>query len=270
MKTSELKGLFGTSKPIMGMIHLPPLPGSPNYCGNMTTVLDHALLDAEILLHNGVDVLIVENLGDHPYYPITNEPETVAAMTRAALEIKRKFSNVPMGINVLRNSWKAALAIAYLTDSQFIRLNVLTDTMATDQGVIVGEAHLAMRYRKAIGAENVKVFGDIYAKHGGPLVRRDMGTVTREMVHRGMADAIIVSGEESSQPADKAEIQRVKQAAGETPVFLGSGIGLSTVDWLNYADGSIFGYGTKPSGDMNDPVDAVVVKEFMEKINAMR
>lgn len=269
MKISELKPMFGTEKPIMGMVHLPPLPGSPNYGGSMRAVLDHAMQDADTLLGNGVNALIVENLGDYPYYPMTSEPETVAAMTRAALEIRRRYPDVPLGINILRNSWKSALAVALLADAQFIRLNVLTDTMATDQGVIQGEAHLAMRYRAAIGANHIKVFADIYAKHGGPLVRRGLQTVTREMVHRGMADAIIISGEESSVPADVSDIRQIREASGDTPLFLGSGIGLKTVDFVRHADGSIFGYGTKPSGDMNDPVDASVVRAFMDRVKSL-
>ena len=269
MKTSELKSIFGTSKPILGMIHLPPLPGSPNYCGSMTKVLDHALFDADVLVRCGIDAVIVENLGDYPYYPMTTEPETVAAMTRAALEIKRHY-NVPMGINILRNSWKSALAVASLADAQFIRLNVLTDAMVTDQGPINGEAYLAMRYRKAIGAEHVKVFADIYAKHGGPIVRRDMATVAREMIHRGMADALIVSGEESAFPPAKDQIDLVKKASGDTPVFLGSGIGLNTFDCILHADGSVFGYGTKPSGDMSDPVDETTVRTFMDRVRDIR
>lgn len=266
MKVNELVPMFGAEKPIMGMIHLPPLPGAPNYCGSMQAVLDHALADAHTLVQNGINALIVENLGDYPYYPITTEPETVAAMTRAALEVRRHYPNVALGINILRNSWKAALAVALVSDAQFIRLNVLTDAMVTDQGMIQGEAHLVMRYRAAIGAGHVKVFSDIYAKHGGPLVRRNLQTVTKEMVHRGMADAIIVSGEESAFPPDVADIQQIRSAAAGTPVFLGSGIGLKTIDCVRYADGSIFGYGTKPSGDMNDPIDAGVVRAFMDQV----
>jgi membrane complex biogenesis BtpA family protein len=269
MKTNELKAMFGTDKPVMGMVHLPPLPGAPNYGGSMTDVINHALRDADTLVSNGVHALIVENLGDYPYYPITTEPETVAAMCRAALELRKKYPSLALGINVLRNSWKAALAVALLVDAQFIRLNVLTDSMVTDQGIIQGEAHLAMRYRSAIGAGSIKVFADIYAKHGGPLVRRGLQTVVKEMIHRGMADAIIVSGEESSMPADIGEIQTVKQAAGDTPVFLGSGIGVNTVDYVRYADGCVFGFGTKPSGDMNDPVDDATVRKFMEKLKLL-
>ena len=111
MKRSELQSMFGTERPILGMIHLPPLPGSPNYGGSMTAVIDHALQDAETLVSNGISAMIVENLGDYPYYPETTEPETVAAMTRVALEVRKRY-DLPLGINILRNSWKAAMAVA--------------------------------------------------------------------------------------------------------------------------------------------------------------
>ncbi len=268
MKRDEFRNIFAAKRPILGMIHLPPLPGAPNYGGSMTAVIEHALIDAQTLVQNGINALIVENLGDYPYYPFTCEPETVAAMTQVALEIRRRYS-VPLGINILRNSWKAALAVAMIVDAQFIRLNILTDTMVTDQGLINGEAHLAMRYRRMIQAERVLIFSDIYSKHGGPLVQRDMATVAHEMVERGMADVIIVSGAESAVAPDRDRIRHVRQAVPETPVILGSGISLKTVDCVADADGSIFGYGTKPSGNMNDPVDAETVRQFMQKIREL-
>lgn len=268
MRREAFRNLFGSKRPILGMVHLPPLPGSPNYGGSLGAVIDHALRDAEALASNGVNALIVENLGDYPYYPMTQEPETVAAMTRVALEIRRRYS-VPLGINVLRNSWKAALAVASIVEARFIRLNVLTDAMITDQGPINGEAHLALRYRKMLQAQDVLVFSDIYCKHGAPVVERDLATVAHEMVERGMADALIVSGASSAVPPEREKIALVRKAVPETPIILGSGIGVETAELLADADGSVFGYGTKPSGDMNDPVDAQTVRRFMERIGKL-
>lgn len=270
MKRSGLKEVFGTSRPIMGMVHLPPLPGAPNYGGSMEKVIEHALYDAKILVENGISALIVENLGDYPYYPVTQEPETVAAMTRAALAIRQAHPKIPMGINVLRNSWKSAIAIALICDAQFIRLNILTDAMVTDQGLINGEAHLALRYRKAIGAENVMLFCDLYSKHAGPLVERDVKTIAHEMVGRGMADALIISGAETPIPPSPERIKLVREAVPDTPIILGSGVTLDALDTVALADGTVFGYGTKPSGDMNDPVDAATVKTFMDRVKAMQ
>ena len=268
MKRSELKPLFGTNRPILGMIHLPPLPGSPNYGGSMTAVIDHALQDAETLASGGISAMIIENLGDYPYYPETTEPETVAAMTRVALEVRKRY-DLPLGINILRNSWQSAMAVAAAADCQFIRLNVLTDATVTDQGPIVGKAHLLMRYRKAIDASHIKVFADIYCKHGAPMTPRDLDTVAKEMVSRGMADALIVDGAESAKPASMEKIQAVRNAIPDTPIFLGSGMTVDTTEYLRPADGCVFGYGTKPSGNMNDPVDGPTVKKFMELVHKL-
>lgn len=266
MLRKDLKAVFGTERPVLGMIHLPPLPGSPNYGGSMNAVIEHALRDAETLAANNITSMIVENLGDYPYYPETTEPETVAAMTRVALEIRKRY-DMPLGINILRNSWKAAMAVAAMADCQYIRLNVLTDATVTDQGPIVGKAHLLARYRKAIDAEKVMIFADIYCKHGAPMTPRDLDTVAKEMISRGMADALIIDGAESAKPASKEKIQAVRDAVPETPIFLGSGMTVDTTDYLRLADGCVFGYGTKPSGDMNDPVDGPTVRKFMEQVH---
>ena len=268
MLRTNLEKVFGTKRPILGMLHLPPLPGSPMYAGCMTKVIEHALRDADTLVTNGISSMIVENLGDYPYYPETTEPETVAAMTRVALEVRRKYPDMPIGINILRNSWKAALAVASLAGCQYIRLNVLSDTMITDQGMLNAPSHLAARYRKAIGAENVMIFADIYCKHGAPVVERKLATVAHEMVERHMADALIVDGTESAYPASPEKIAAVRGAAPNTPIFLGSGITVATADLVRDVDGCVFGFGTKPSGDMNDPVDGPTVKAFMTKIKA--
>ena len=268
MKRSELVNVFGTEHPVLGMIHLPPLPGSPCYGGSMDDVITHALRDAETLSGNGVSSMIIENLRDYPYYPETTEPETVAAMTRVALEIRKRY-NMPLGINILRNSWKAAMAVAAAADCQYIRLNVLTDATVTDQGPIVGKAHLLARYRKSIDAENVMIFADIYCKHGSPMTPRSLDTVAKEMIGRGMADALIVDGADSSQPAPMEKIQAVRNAVPDTPIFLGSGMTVNTTDYLKTADGCVFGYGTKPSGDMNDPVDGPTVRQFMKQVKQL-
>lgn len=269
MQRKNLKKVFGTQRPILGMVHLPPLPGSPNYSGSITKVIDHAMVDTQILKDNGISAVIVENLGDYPYYPMTTEPETVAAMTRVALEVRRAFPDLPMGINVLRNSWKSDIAVALLTDAQFIRLNVLTDAMVTDQGIINGEAYLLLRYRKNLGAQHILLFCDLYSKHAGPVVERNLTTVAQEMVERGMADALIVSGPSTPVPPGVERIRAVQEAVPDTPIILGSGITLDAIDKVALADGSVFGYGAKPSGNMNDPVDGPTVKAFMEAVRKL-
>ena len=140
-----LKEIFGVEKPLIGVVHLLPLPGSPRWNYSMEKVLERALQDAEAYEKGGFNGIIIENYGDAPYYPDKVDPATVAAITRVATFIAEKIE-IPFGINVLRNDAEAALAIAYVTEGRFIRVNVLTESMVADQGIIQGKAYILQRY----------------------------------------------------------------------------------------------------------------------------
>lgn len=261
----DLAATFGTARPVIGMVHLPPLPGAPGYQGSLDAVVEHALYDASTLAEAGVHALLIENFHDYPFYPETKEPETVSAMTRIAVEIRRSVA-LPLGVQVLRNSWQSSLAIAAAVGGTFIRLNVLTEAMVTDQGLITGVAHLALRYRKFIGAEHVRILADIYTKHGAPVARRPLAVVAQDMVHRGLADAVIVSGEHSGDPPRKEELEEVRRAVPSTPIVLGSGMTVANVGLLRYADACIFGYGSKRDGNMSNLVDPDLARTFMQQV----
>lgn len=124
----KLEKVFGVKKFVFGMIHLAPLPGSPRYQGSMAAVLGRALSDADGLKAAGVDALIVENFNDDPFFTETVDPETVAAMTLASQAVGAA-TYLPLGINVLRNSWRAAIGIAAVVGAKFIRINILTDAL---------------------------------------------------------------------------------------------------------------------------------------------
>jgi membrane complex biogenesis BtpA family protein len=126
--------------------------------------------DARTLVDNGCHGLIIENFHDAPFFRESIAPELVASMTVAAHEVRRATS-VPIGINVLRNSWQAAMAVASVVGGAFIRVNVLTDALVTDQGIIQGCAAELSRYRAALGSE-VLIFADILCKHAAPIAAR--------------------------------------------------------------------------------------------------
>jgi membrane complex biogenesis BtpA family protein len=264
----RFRALFPRAKAILGMVHLRPLPGAPRYDGDFDEVVAAAIADAGAMREGGVDALIVENFNDSPFYPRHVEPETVAAMAIAVREVVRAVSTVPVGVNVLRNDWKAALAVAATAGARFIRLNVLTDALVTDQGIIEAPAHLALRYRRALGADHVLIFADLYSKHGAPLARRPLPTVARDMAERGMADAIIVSGEESADAPRPEDIMTVRDAVPETPVILGSGMRESTAHLLALADGAVFGYWAKRDNVITNPVDPEKVRRFVSLSHA--
>src|SRR5688572_14016028 len=143
---------------VIGMLHLPPLPGSPRHQPRPPGQLESAVLqDADALAAGGVHGLMLENFGDVPFHPARVPPYVVAHMTAFAAAVRQRFSELPLGINVLRNDGQSALAIAAAVGASFIRVNVLCGARLTDQGIIQGIAHDLMRDRANLYATHVKV-----------------------------------------------------------------------------------------------------------------
>ena len=248
------------------MLHLPPLPGSPHYSGRRQNIIDAALQDAQVLLEAGFAGLIIENLGDAPYYPDHAPAETVAAMSVVAAHLRQQ-TKLPAGVNVLRNDAQSAMAIAAAADLQFIRVNVLIGTSVTDQGLISGQAHLIARKRQQLQAENVLIFADLRVKHAAPLVERELAQEIDDLFERALADAIIVSGAGSGKPVDANFLREVKKIAGERPVLIGSGLNLENAKaLLAIADGAIAGSSIKIDGKIHNLVDENLARRLIELI----
>jgi len=263
-----LEEIFNISKPIIGMIHLRPLPGSPSYM-HFEDVLEYALTDAENLVQGGVDGLLIENFMDSPFYPQKVPPHVVSCMTIIAWEVKKRY-NKPIGINVLRNDAIAALAIASSINADFIRVNVHVGCVATDQGVIQGEAYKTLRYRLLLGS-NVKIFADVASKHGKLIYDPPLPQLAKDTYYRGKADALIITGPETGSEARIEELEIVKKAVPEAPILVGSGVNTDNIHKiLNYADGAIVGTYFKINGIVWNPIDLGRVKEFMQKVKKLR
>lgn len=251
-------------KPAIGMLHLPALPGSPGCQDSLQHVLTHTLRDAETLIEGGMDGLILENFGDTPFYPDHVPPVTVAAMTRVAVAIRDRF-HVPLGINVLRNDALSALAVAIASGANFIRVNVLCGARVTDQGIIQGNAHMLLRERYHLGAEDIQIWADVQVKHSGPIAPRSLIDEVNDTIQRGQADAVIVSGSATSSATAAEDVSQAKQVAGPTPVLVGSGVNFDNLsDYLAIADGVIVGSSLQESGRPGNPVDPERVKRFVD------
>lgn len=174
------------------MVHLGPLPGTPRFRNDLDAVIAAAVADAERLTEAGFDGVGVENFGDAPFFRDDVPKVTVAAMTRAVAAVAEAV-DVPIGVNVLRNDAKAALAIASVTGAAFIRVNVLSGTMWTDQGLVVGDAAEVLRLRTVI-APDTAILADVFVKHAVPPPGTTLGEAAEELAGRALADAIIVSG----------------------------------------------------------------------------
>lgn len=268
--SSALKELYKIEKPIIGMVHLLPLPGSPRFGGQLARILERAVQDAQALEAGGVDGLIVENLGDIPYYKTKVPPETISAMAAAVRSVIDEVE-VPVGVNVLRNDAKAALAVACACGGKFIRVNVFTDAMVTDQGIIEACAPELLRYRRHLGVEEIKIFADVHVKHAAPLVPRSIEEAAKDSVERGMADALIVTGPRTGTKIDLEDLVKVKKAVPGTPVLAGSGVDKTNVlEILGRCDGAIVGTGLKVDGITANPVDRQRVMEFIQIVRQIR
>jgi membrane complex biogenesis BtpA family protein len=267
--TLDLDATFGTAEPVVGMVHLPPLPGSPDYDadGGRAAVLDRALADARALAEGGVDGLIVENYGDAPFFADDVPKYVVAEMTRAATAVAETV-DCPVGINVLRNDAAAALSVAAAVGAAFVRVNVHTGARVTDQGVIEGRAAETMRLRQRVDAD-VAVLADVAVKHSAALGERDLGAAVDDAIARGHADGLVVSGPATGAVTDADDLRTVVAARDGTdpdvPVFVGSGVTGDTIsDLLTVADGAIVGTAFKQGGETTNPVDADRVRAVVD------
>jgi len=261
----DLHQLFQTSHPVIGVIHLLPLPSSPRWGGNLRSILERAEQEATALAAGGVNAILVENFFDAPFTKDRVDSAVVSAMSLAVKRVQN-LVNLPVGINVLRNDAQSALAIAACTEAQFIRVNVLTGVMATDQGLIEGQAHHLLRYRRELGCD-VKILADVLVKHAQPLATPHLGIAVQDTIHRGLADAVIISGLATGHPPSATELQEAKAMAGETPVLIGSGANWDNIATLiPPANGVIVSSSLKRQGKISECIDPVRVAQFVEAL----
>lgn len=239
-------------RPIIGMVHLRPLPGSPSFDGDFGRIVESALRDATALVDGGANAVMIENFGDTPFYKTIVPGHTVAHITAAALAIRDRIPSTPLGINVLRNDGCAAMGIAHAVGAAFIRVNVLVGARVTDQGVIEGIAANLLRLRDTLRAD-VRILADVNVKHSAPLGPYAIADEVADALERGGADAIIASGSGTGRATAIGEVRAVKEAAGDAPVFIGSGASIDTAAVLADAgaDGFIVGTSLKTDGSVD-------------------
>ncbi|QCS42842.1 BtpA/SgcQ family protein [Natrinema versiforme] len=274
-----VSALFETDCPVIGMVHLPPLPGAPGFGegdeneDGREAVRTRALEDAARLEAGGIDGIILENFGDAPFYPEDVPKHVVAEMTALATALTDAV-DVPVGVNVLRNDAAAALSVAAAAAADFVRVNVHVGSAATDQGVLEGRAHETLRLRERLEAD-VAILADVHVKHATPIGETEIGRAALETVERGGADGVIVSGPGTGAETPIANIERVAETldgpdGDRAPVFVGSGVTSETVaDCLEAgADGVIVGTALKRGGETTNPVSRERVERLVASARA--
>lgn len=259
----DLQQVFNTDTPIIGVVHLLPLPTSPRWGGSLKAVIDRAEQEAAALASGGVDGILVENFFDAPFAKDRVDPAVVSAMTLVVERVKNLIP-LPIGVNVLRNDASSALAVATCVQAQFIRVNVLTGVMATDQGLIEGQARDLLRYRRELGSD-VKILADVLVKHARPLSAPNLTVAVQDTIERGLADGVILSGWATGSPPTLEDLELAASAAGDTPVFIGSGATWENIATLmKAANGVIVSSSLKRHGQREQSIDPVRVSQFVE------
>jgi membrane complex biogenesis BtpA family protein len=226
-------------KPILGMVHMPALPGAPRSELGVEALVEWAVAEAAKLERAGLDACIVENVGDVPLFRDRVPPVTTAAMAVLVTEVKRS-TRLKVGVNILRNACEEALSVAHVCGADFIRCNVVIGAYVTDQGIVQGCAAELARLRRALDS-HVLVFGDVHVKHAHPLFDVPIEYAAQDLAERGGVDAVIVSGPRSPIPPTWERLEAVKGAV-ELPVLIGSGVGLENVrEFYERSDGVLLG-----------------------------
>jgi membrane complex biogenesis BtpA family protein len=261
----DFNSAFGQGKIGIGVVHLAPLPGSPDFAGSVSAVRDRALREAELLLRAGFDGLIIENYGDLPFFKDSVGKETIEVMTDITKGVKAAV-DVPVGVNVLRNDYKASLTIAAACRCEFVRINILVGAYVTPEGLIEGKPGEVLRLRKQIAPE-VMIFADVRVKHAYPLAAATIDEDALDVAERGKADYLIVTGARTGSPPSEEELRAVKlrleKAGLYVPVLVGSGVTpANAADFLRLSDGFIVGSSIRKKGRAGEDIEFEKAREL--------
>lgn len=249
---------------LVGMVHVPALPGSPSWGGSMSEVLDAVKRDVEGLVKGGCDGLLVENMHDLPYLRGRVEPETVAGMTlatRIAVD-----TGLPVGVQVLAAANREALGVAVAAGAHFLRVEAFAYAHVADEGWLDACAGELLRARAALSAGHIAVWADVKKKHAAHAVTADLPLA--EMAKGNLfcgADGLIVTGVSTGEPTSIDDVTAAKRAG--LPVAVGSGIDATTTgSFARVADALIVGTALKEQGDWRRPVDVERVKRVRQAV----
>jgi uncharacterized protein len=256
------------NKPVIGMVHLQPLPGTANYTGGgLGPVLERALADGRALEQGGVDAILFQNTGDLPACG-NGGPETVAAMTMIGTLLRREIKT-PLGVNILANGTETALAVAQAVGARFVRIKVFVGAVMGIGGVINGSAQQAHDFIRKIGAEEIEIAADVYDRTSRPLVEIPIEEEAVYASHHAAAHALVVTGASVDDSIER--IRRVKTTVKDKPVYVGGSSNKDNIArFFEVCDGVIVGNAVKRAADFQGPVVPDLVKEFMDAARRAR
>lgn len=249
-----LNSLFGVPRALIGVIHVGALPGTPANRLAVPAIAEQAVTEAHTYEAAGFHGLLIENTHDRPYLKISVGPEIGAAMAVIGAEVRRAV-RLPLGIQVLAGANLCALAVAHACGAAFIRVEGFVFAHVADEGLIESGAGALLRYRKAIGADPVRVFADIKKKHSAHAITADVDIVeTAKAAEFFQADGVIISGAATGRAADPGEVRAVSKAVA-IPTLVGSGITPENIGQFDLAGAFIVGSSVKQDGLWSNPLD---------------
>ena len=262
-------GFFPVRKAVIAMAHIGALPGSPLHDakGGMAALIDGVAKDVENLQAAGVDAIMFGNENDRPYL-LKATPESRAAITAVVAAVK-PLLKVPFGVNYLWDP-TASVAIAVATGASFVR-EIFTGVFASDMGIWAPDGATPARLRHNLGRDDLKLLFNINAEFAFPLDGRPIALRAKSAIFSSLADAVLVSGPITGRPAALSDLQAVREAVSEVPIFANTGVNIDNVrDVLSLADGVVIGTHFKVDGNTWNPVDPARAKRFMDVVNTLR
>lgn len=258
--TESFNRIFGTSKPVIGMVHFGALPGTPLFDPNLDLVAA-ARTELLALQNAGFDAVMFGNENDRPY---EFNVDTASTATMAAIigQLKSEIT-VPFGVNVLWDPL-ATVALGAATGASFVR-EIFTGVYASDMGSWTTDAAKAMRYRERLGCSDMAMLYNVSAEFAYSLDQRSLPDRARSAVFSSIPDAVLVSGQITGEAAAMSDLSAVKAALPDTPVMANTGVKHDTVaEVMSIADGCIVGSSLKIDGHTWNPIDPERARSFME------
>lgn len=262
---SDMKKLFGEKPCLIGMVHLKALPGTASFNNNMSEIYNSAVKDAKKLEAGGIGAVMVENFSDMPY-SINLETEQRTALAAITREVNNNI-DIPVGVDAALSDYKAALSAAKVADADFVRIAVFVDSVDSFAGIIQPCASEAIKYRKKIGGEDIKIFADVQVKYTHMLKNSIDIVESASNARACMADGVIVTGKKTGQETSIEIVEKVKNHI-DIPVLIGSGVSPENIsEQMSIADGAIVGSSLKVDGKAINPVDKNRVELLINNYN---
>lgn len=263
----DFNNIFTKPKPIIGMVHVQALPGTPGHRFAVREIIRQAKAEAKIYLNSGIDGIMVENMHDIPYVNGEVGHEVSTVMSIIAYEVKN-VTGLPVGIQILAAANMTALAAAHAASVDFIRAEGFVFAQIADEGFMSSDAGNLLRYRRHIEAEDVLIFTDIKKKHASHAITGDVDIKrTAKAAEFFLSDGLIVTGHSTGLETDIKDVKQVR-AATKMPLLIGSGITPENInEYVPYSDGFIVGSYFKKDGLWQNSPDPERIARLLEKFD---